>query len=232
MGKENLIEENLIKHLTELKYIYRPNIVDRKTLELNFKNKFEALNRVRLTDIEFLRLREEIINPDVFAASKLLRERQYFQREDDTPLHYTLVNNKDWKYCSIGTTVRTVLVKSFKIKCKAAIHYSPDDAIVINAEQFYIKLKHRLLPSPGESILWQSSSHYWWKPSAIEHTGIRLQLSVRQPAVHSETCEKLINSSAGRPLSVPKVHQRKPETISFNITWTVQAFVNGRALKL
>lgn len=25
-----------------------------------------------------------------------MRERQYFQREDGTPLHYTLVNNKDW----------------------------------------------------------------------------------------------------------------------------------------
>jgi type I restriction enzyme R subunit len=49
-----------------------------------------------LSDNEFLILREEIINPDVFAASKLLRERQYFQREDGTPLHYTLVNNKDW----------------------------------------------------------------------------------------------------------------------------------------
>ncbi|OYX24851.1 MAG: DEAD/DEAH box helicase, partial [Flavobacteriales bacterium 32-35-8] len=31
-----------------------------------------------------------------FEASKLLRERQYFQREDGTPFHYTLVNNKDW----------------------------------------------------------------------------------------------------------------------------------------
>ena len=96
MGKENQIEENLINQLTELKYIHRPDIVDRKTLEQNFKNKFEALNRVRLTDSEFLRLREEVINPDVFAASKLLRERQYFQREDGTPLHYTLVNIKDW----------------------------------------------------------------------------------------------------------------------------------------
>lgn len=43
-----------------------------------------------------MRLREEITEPDVFAASKLLRERQYFQREDGTPLHYTLVNIKDW----------------------------------------------------------------------------------------------------------------------------------------
>lgn len=96
MTKENQIEEALIKQLTELKYIYRSDIVDRKSLEQNFRTKFEALNRVRLSDNEFLRLREEIINPDVFAASKLLRERQYFQREDGTPLHYTLVNNKDW----------------------------------------------------------------------------------------------------------------------------------------
>jgi type I restriction enzyme R subunit len=96
MSKENQIEENLIKQLTELKYIYRPDIVDRKTLEQNFKTKFETLNRVSLTDNEFLRLREDIIKPDVYNASKFLRERQYFQREDGTPLHYTLVNNKDW----------------------------------------------------------------------------------------------------------------------------------------
>jgi type I restriction enzyme R subunit len=96
MSKENQIEENLIKQLAELKYIYRPDIIDRKSLEQNFKDKFQELNRVRLTENEFLRLREEIITPDVFAASKLLREKQYFQREDGTALHYTLVNNKDW----------------------------------------------------------------------------------------------------------------------------------------
>ena len=96
MIKEHQIEENFIRQLTELKYNYRPDIVDRKTLEQNFKAKFETLNRVYLSESEFLRLREEIINPDVFTASKMLRERNYFQREDGTPLHYTLVNIKDW----------------------------------------------------------------------------------------------------------------------------------------
>jgi type I restriction enzyme R subunit len=96
MTKEFQIEEQLIQQLIELKYTHRPDIKDRKSLERNFKEKFEALNRVRLSDSEFLRLREEITEPDVFAASKLLRERQYFQREDGTPLHYTLVNIKDW----------------------------------------------------------------------------------------------------------------------------------------
>ena len=96
MTKEYQIEENLIEQLKELKYTYRSEITDRKALEQNFKTKFESLNRVRLSESEFLRLREEIIEPDVFAASKKLRERQYFQREDGTPLHYTLVNIKDW----------------------------------------------------------------------------------------------------------------------------------------
>lgn len=96
MSTENQIEKQLIDQLCDLKYVYRTDVVDRKTLEQNFRSKFEALNRVRLSDNEFLRLREEIINPDVFAASKLLREIQYFQREDGTPLHYTLVNNRDW----------------------------------------------------------------------------------------------------------------------------------------
>ncbi len=96
MTQEKHIEENLIEQLKGLKYTHRPDITDRKSLEQNFKAKFERLNRVRLSDSEFLRLREEIIEPDVFAASKKLREQQYFQREDGTSLHYTLVNNRDW----------------------------------------------------------------------------------------------------------------------------------------
>ncbi|QYN48985.1 type I restriction endonuclease subunit R [Apibacter sp. ESL0432] len=96
MIKEIEIEKKLIKQLSDLKYNYRPDIVDRKTLEENFKAKFEELNRVHLSDSEFSRLREEIINSDVFTTSKMLREKQYFLREDGTPLHYTLVNIKDW----------------------------------------------------------------------------------------------------------------------------------------
>jgi len=96
MTKENHIEEGLINKLSDLKYTIRPDIRDRNTLELNFRAKFEALNRVHLTDAEFYRLRDEIVNADVFTSSKLLRERNTFQREDGTPLQYTLVNIKDW----------------------------------------------------------------------------------------------------------------------------------------
>jgi type I restriction enzyme R subunit len=96
MVNEPQIEYGFISKLQDLKYTYRSDIGDRKALEQNFRQKFEALNRVKLSDAEFARLRDEIINPDVFTASKILRQINSFQREDGTPLHYTLVNIKDW----------------------------------------------------------------------------------------------------------------------------------------
>lgn len=94
--KERDLEDELLKKLQELKYTYRPDIRDKDTLKQNFREKFQALNHVRLTDAEFARLHDEIINADVFQAAKTLREYGYFQREDGTPLHYMLVNLKDW----------------------------------------------------------------------------------------------------------------------------------------
>src|SRR5690606_16018920 len=94
--KESQIEQSLISKLKDLKYTYREDIRDRASLEQNFREKFEALNRVNLTDSEFARLRDEIVDSDVFTAAKTLRERNTFIREDGTPLQFTLVNIKDW----------------------------------------------------------------------------------------------------------------------------------------
>ncbi|MDE0308643.1 MAG: HsdR family type I site-specific deoxyribonuclease [Acidiferrobacterales bacterium] len=90
------LEEVFVEKLRELKYDIRSDIRDRTTLEANFREKFEALNRVTLTDGEFQRLLEEIVTPDVFKAARALRNREAFTRDDGTPLNYTLVNIKDW----------------------------------------------------------------------------------------------------------------------------------------
>jgi type I restriction enzyme R subunit len=93
---EQEIEQSFIEKLVDLKYTYRDDITDRASLERNFREKFDALNRVNLTDGEFARLLDEIVTPDVFTAARILRERNAFTREDGTPLNYTLVNIKDW----------------------------------------------------------------------------------------------------------------------------------------
>ena len=93
---EQQIEQDLLAKLQALKYTYRPDIRDRAALEANFRVKFEALNRVRLTDGEFQRLLDGIITPDVYNAAQTLRNISSFERDDGTPLNYTLVNIRDW----------------------------------------------------------------------------------------------------------------------------------------
>ena len=62
---ESQIENSFIKKLSDnLKYVYREDIHDRATLEQNFREKFQALNRCHLTDNEFARLLEEITESD------------------------------------------------------------------------------------------------------------------------------------------------------------------------
>ena len=93
---EHQLEDELIQKLIDLKYEYRGDLRDRAALEKNFRDKFQALNHVQLTDAEFQRLLDEIVTPDVFNAARTLRERNSFTRDDGTPLNYTLVNINDW----------------------------------------------------------------------------------------------------------------------------------------
>lgn len=84
---EQQIEHDLIAKLSDLKYTYRPDIRDLATLKANFRAKFEALNRVHLTDSEFQRLVDGIITPDVYNAAQILRNINSFERDDGTPLN-------------------------------------------------------------------------------------------------------------------------------------------------
>lgn len=96
MKTEKEIEQQLIKELVDLKYTYREDIRDNESLSQNFRQKFQGLNRVNLSDSEFSRLMEEVITDDVYTSSKILRAMNSFERDDGTPLNYTLVNIKDW----------------------------------------------------------------------------------------------------------------------------------------
>lgn len=95
-SSERELEDHLLAKLQDLKYTLRPDIRDRESLERNFREHFQALNRVKLTEGEFSRLLGEIVTADVFTAAKTLRGVNSFTRDDGTPLNYTLVNIDDW----------------------------------------------------------------------------------------------------------------------------------------
>lgn len=93
---ERQLEDELVGKLVGLKYEHRADIRDRASLEANFRDKFQALNHVKLTNGEFQRLLDEIVTGDVFTAAHTLRNRNAFVRDDGTPLNFTLVNIEDW----------------------------------------------------------------------------------------------------------------------------------------
>ncbi len=93
---EAQLEQQFIEKLQDLKYTYRDDIRDLDSLEKNFREKFERLNFVSLSDDEFRKLLQENVTSDVFTASKHLRERQTFVRNDGTTFDYSLVNLRDW----------------------------------------------------------------------------------------------------------------------------------------
>ena len=68
--REQGIESDFVEKLRSLKYTDRPNIRDRTALKANFRQNFEALNRVSLTDGEVARLVDETITPDTYAAAR------------------------------------------------------------------------------------------------------------------------------------------------------------------
>ena len=90
------MEQQFLEKLQDLKYTYRSDIRDLDSLERNFREKFERLNFVSLSDDEFRKLLQENITSDVFTASKHLREKQTFTRNDGTSIDYCLVNLRDW----------------------------------------------------------------------------------------------------------------------------------------
>ena len=93
---ESQIEQKLIEKLVGLKYVYRTDIRDRKTLESNFREKFNLKHYCNLSDSEFDRLLSELVEKDVFKCSKKLREQQLFYRDDGSPIYFNLIDTDNW----------------------------------------------------------------------------------------------------------------------------------------
>ena len=122
---EQEIEEQLIEKLTSLNYVYRSDIHDLGGLEQNFRQKFEELNKVKLSNSEFERLLEQIVKPNVFENAQTLRNYNTFERDDGTPLHFMLVNLKDW--CKNSFEV----VNQLRINTRTS-HHRYDVVLLIN----------------------------------------------------------------------------------------------------
>ena len=106
---ETDLHGSIVSKLSALDFDNRPEIRDRAALEANFREKFDALNRVTLTDGEFRRILRENVSPDVYEASRSLRGWNAFVRDDGTPLDCAFVNFRDWSRNAYEIVDRTTV---------------------------------------------------------------------------------------------------------------------------
>ena len=97
---EAMLEEKLIKHLELLGYT-RINLKNLNDVKENFrkqinKHNIDELKGKELSDREFDRLYTMITGKGVFASSKILREKQFLERDDGEKIYVELFNTRQW----------------------------------------------------------------------------------------------------------------------------------------
>jgi len=92
---EAILENNLIKQLTELGYTFAP-VHDGDTLLSNLKSQLESFNNTSFTSKEFDAILNHLAKGNVFEKAKTLRDRYNLTKEDQTSFYVRFFNNEDW----------------------------------------------------------------------------------------------------------------------------------------
>ncbi|MDQ0086731.1 type I restriction enzyme R subunit [Paenibacillus anaericanus] len=115
---EGQLEKHLIEQLVRQGY-EKITINDYDSVLHNFRvqlNRFneKKLNGQQLTDIEFNRFLLQIDGKSIFDSSKILRNKQVFQRDDGTEVYLELFNTREWCKNIFQVTHQTTVEGKYK----------------------------------------------------------------------------------------------------------------------
>lgn len=132
---EAVLEDNLVKQLTELGY-ERVVVPDEPTLLLNFRTQLERHNKTSLSQTEFERVLNHLNQGDVFDKAKRLRDRFALQKDNGDTIYIAFLNQENWSQNTFQVT------NQITIKGKYDNRY--DVSILINGLPLvHIELKRR-----------------------------------------------------------------------------------------
>ena len=92
---EQILEDNLIKQLTELGHSFVA-IRDEADLIRNLKFQLEKHNNRTLSDTEFKQVLNKLDKGTVFEKAKILRDKMLVISDDATPIYLELINQEQW----------------------------------------------------------------------------------------------------------------------------------------
>ena len=93
---EQILENNLVKQLTGLKYAY-VHINNEDGILTNLKSQLESFNNTTFSEKEFGAILNHLAKGNVFEKAKTLRDRFQFNRDNGDSCYVSFYNSTDWK---------------------------------------------------------------------------------------------------------------------------------------
>jgi len=92
---EQILEDNLVKQLTGLKYTY-VHINNEEGILVNLKSQLEAFNKTAFSEKEFGAILNHLAKGNVFEKAKTLRDRFQLYRDNGDSFYIRFYNSEDW----------------------------------------------------------------------------------------------------------------------------------------
>ena len=92
---EQILENNLVKQLTGLKYNY-VDIINEEGILTNLKSQLESFNNTIFSKKEFGAILNHLAKGNVFEKAKTLRDRFQFHRDNGDSAYVRFYNSEDW----------------------------------------------------------------------------------------------------------------------------------------
>ena len=103
---EQILENNLVKQLTGLKYSY-VHINNEEGILANLKSQLESFNNTSFSEKEFGSILNHLAKGNVFEKAKTLRDRFQLNLDNGDSFYLRFYNNEDWSknLCQVTTQI-------------------------------------------------------------------------------------------------------------------------------
>jgi len=137
---EQILEDNLIKHLEALSYRY-VHIADEADMLLNLKQQIERHNQVQLTDKEFFQVLNHLDKGNVFEKARILRDRMQLTKENGESVYLEFINQDQWCKNTFQVTRQVTIEGKYKNRYDVTILINGLPLVQIELKRRGLELK-------------------------------------------------------------------------------------------
>lgn len=137
---EQILEDNLIKHLEALSY-QNVKIADEADLLVNLKQQIEKHNQVQLTDKEFSQVLNHLDKGNVFEKAKILRDKMQLTKENWDSVYLEFINQEQWCKNTFQVTNQVTVEGSYKNRYDVTILINGLPLVQIELKRRGLELK-------------------------------------------------------------------------------------------